>query len=153
MQPIFDSHHIEQAHEFVADKAGVETKENRQKRASSDAVEKSRLGKEHEHQDPKSGHRELSACKQDCAVGHDGVHDGIRFDHSAFNELQRKECIGTGQQHSSRSKEKQPRMVPVQKYHIFIDQAAVHMATRAKEPEENRLPTEFAALGLITLVI
>jgi hypothetical protein len=149
---IFDSKHIKQAHEFIANKTGVETEKDGEKSAGSDAVEKSRFREKYKYQNSEGRHRQLGACKQHRAVGHDSVHDRVYFYHAAINKLQGQECVRTGQQHRSRSKEKQPWVMPVQKNHVIVDYATVHMSAGAYESKKYSSPAKIAAFVFCTLI-
>jgi len=136
----FPLRYPEQTDQFVADQAAVKREEHRQEKARPQAIHKAGFGQEHQDENAKCRHREFCAREKHCAVSHNGIHERIRLDHPPIHELEGQESIGTGQQHGSGCKEKQPGVVPVQEDGVAIRCAAMCMATRQCKAVDDGTP-------------
>jgi len=136
----FPLRHPQQTDQFVADQAAVKREEHRQEKARPQAIHKACLGQEHQDENAKCRHGEFCDREKHCAVSHNGVHERIRLDHPPIHELEGQESIGTGQQHDSGCKEKQPGVVPVQENDVAIRYAAMCMAARQRKAVHDGTP-------------
>ena len=146
----FASHHPEETDELVAHEAGVETEEDRKERPGSNSVQKPRLGKEDQDQNPKGRHREFRAGEKQGAMRHNSIHEGIDLDHAEVDQLQCQEGVSARQKHRSHGQEKEPRVMPVQKHDIVVSHAPMRVAAGTRKPVKNRSPGKIATIRFCT---
>lgn len=126
--------------QFVADQAGIERKEDRQKQPRAESIEESCLCQEDKDEYPEGSHRKLGTRKGRRPLCHDRIHERVGFNHAHVEELEGQERISTGQEHRPRRKEEQPWMMPVEKYNFGVIFTPVRVAPGKGKSVDNGPP-------------